>query len=110
MLRALVRSAGLLAAVALLSCGLPTERSDGEPGSGFPHADNWRWEHGPNARANSEACGVCHDIEAEEDVDYRGGERLVPCNGCHGWPLEERPEDLGPAAALSSPNAPRGRG
>lgn len=110
MLRLLLRLVGLLALGVLVSCGLPTERSAGEPGSGFPHADNWRWEHGPNGRANAEACTVCHDAEAEEDVDYRGGERLPPCNGCHDWPLEERPEDLGPAAAVEPQPLPWSRG
>lgn len=106
MLRTIASALGLLALFALFACGLPTPRSDGEPGSGFPHTENWRFEHGPNGRENPDACYVCHDEEAETGVDYVGGERLPPCNGCHGWPLDENPE----TAALEISLEPGSRG
>lgn len=85
----ILRCLCLLALLSLAACGLPAERSDGEPGSGFPHTENWRYEHGENGTTNPTPCFTCHDEEAEDEVDYRGGERLPPCNGCHVFPFDE---------------------
>ncbi len=107
----MLKLAALLAGLTLvLGCGLVAPRSDGEPGSGFPHSDDWRWEHGEAGRSNPDACFTCHDEEAEDDIDYRGGERLPPCNGCHAWPLPEQPGEGEGTAALEDEQAMRSVG
>lgn len=107
-MRGYVRALWLVAALApialvLTSCGRPIPAATGEPGSGFPHPEGWVEGHWDAGRANPEACYTCHAEEGSTSVDYLGGEELPPCNGCHGWPLPERPVDDEETASLDVP-------
>ncbi len=88
----LLRSLAVLLLLSVAACGYPYPASDGSDPAFFPHDEDWRlgghWEDGRN---NTLTCLICHDEYAEEDVDYRGGEAPPPCNGCHSWPLNDRP-------------------
>ncbi len=100
----------LFLALLIAACGTPTPRSDGEAGSGFPHGEDWTWGHGPNARANEEACLVCHDPEPVDGIDYRVPDWPPPCNGCHPYPMPERIEDETTASRSSDASGSEGSG
>lgn len=81
-----------LVAVLLIgaACGRPYPASDGDLEGAFPHDDEWvlggHWDGGRN---DLDICLICHEEEAEEEVDY--SEDPPPCDVCHSWPLPPRP-------------------